>query len=182
MKQKYTIKQQLLFLLLLLVNRLLQTIITWCIRVFLLPLSCSLRVTASHLHHHLKDSQIYQCFVIPLYSVYLSLMAHTVSTLILATNILKTLKLKSCIHLFIRASEYSRRLAHTVSIDFSIFFFLELFGVAPVMHLDLFLSEILSSVSETTSLSFSEFSSEPFLRFLFLAIKIIVTVNNNCCS
>ena len=82
--------------------------------------------------------------------------------LILATNILKTMKLRSCIYLFVSASEYSRRLTHTVSNDFSIFVFMELFGVAPVMYLDLFLSEILSSVSETTSLSFSEFSSEPF--------------------
>ena len=82
--------------------------------------------------------------------------------LILATNILETMKLKSCIHLFVSASEDSRRLTHTVSNDFSIFVFMELFGVAPVMYLDLFLSEILSSVSETTSLSFSEFSSEPF--------------------
>ena len=71
-------------------------------------------------------------------------------------------KLKSCIHLFISASEDSRRLTHSVSNDFSFFVFLELFCVAPVMHLDLFLSEILSSVSETTSLSFSEFSSKPF--------------------
>ena len=82
--------------------------------------------------------------------------------LILATNILETMKLKSCIHLFVSASEDSRRLTHTVSNDFSIFVFMKLFGVAPVMHLDLSLSEILSSVSETTSLSFSEFSSEPF--------------------
>ena len=82
--------------------------------------------------------------------------------LILATNILETMKLKSCIHLFVSASEDSRRLTHTVSNDFSIFVFMELFGVVPVMYLDLFLSEILSSVSETTSLSFSEFSSEPF--------------------
>ena len=84
--------------------------------------------------------------------------------LILATNILETMKLKSCIYLFVSASEDSRRLTHTVSndSDFSIFVFMELFGVAPVMYLDLFLSEILSSVSETTSLSFSEFSSEPF--------------------
>ena len=87
---------------------------------------------------------------------------HIVSKLILATYILKTLKLKSCIYLFISASEDSQRLGHTVSIDFSIFVFLELFGVAPVMHLDLFLSELLSSLSETTSLSFSEFSSELF--------------------
>ena len=82
--------------------------------------------------------------------------------LILATNILETMKLKSCIYLFVSASEDSRRLTHTVSNDFSIFVFMELFGVAPVMYLDLFLSEILSSVSETTSLSCSEFSSEPF--------------------
>ena len=82
--------------------------------------------------------------------------------LILATNILKTMKLRSCIYLLVSASEDSRRLTHTVSNDFSIFVFMELFGVAPVMYLDLFLSEILSSVSETTSLSFSEFSSKPF--------------------
>ena len=82
---------------------------------------------------------IYQCFVISLYSVYLSLIAHTVSKLTLATNILKTLKLKSRIHLSISASEDSRRLAHTVSIDHSSFVFLELSGLAPVMHLDLFL-------------------------------------------
>ena len=82
--------------------------------------------------------------------------------LILATNILKTMKLRSCIYLFVSTSEDSRRLTHTISNDFSIFVFMELFGVAPVMYLDLFLSEILSSVSETTSLSFSEFSSKPF--------------------
>ena len=82
--------------------------------------------------------------------------------LILATNILKTMKLRSCIYLFVSASEDSRRLTHTVSNDFSIFVFMELFGVAPVMYLDLFLSETLLSVSETTSLSFLEFSSEPF--------------------
>ena len=79
-----------------------------------------------------------------------------------ATYILKTLKLERCIHLFISASEDSQRLRHTVSIDFSIFVLLELFGVAPVMRLDLFLWELLSSVSETTSLSSSEFSSELF--------------------
>ena len=72
------------------------------------------------------------------------------------------MKLKSCIHLSILASEDSRRLTHSVSNDFFIFVFLEVFGVAPVMHLDLFLSEILSLVSEITSLSFSEFSSKPF--------------------